>query len=105
MLNRLVGEKDDYRDPESGSMRPKQWRWFHYAEIVAVAFVFISLFVLFGVVSNQKSTNNYYVRNSAPRCILTTLISLLLSFPRCTELVDDFVIFQLLQHHQRYFFW
>lgn len=63
MLNRLVEGKDDYRDPESGHSRPKQWQWYHYAEIVAVAFVFISLFVLFGVVSNQKSTtNNYYVR-------------------------------------------
>jgi hypothetical protein len=64
MLNRLVQGEEDYRDPESGSARPKQWKWFHYAVAVAVAFVFISLFVLFGVVSNQKSTNNYYVRKS-----------------------------------------
>lgn len=62
MLNRLVNGPDDYQDPESGGTRDKSWKWYNYAEVVAVLFVFISLFALFGVVSNQKSsTNNYYV--------------------------------------------
>lgn len=63
MLNQILeNPNSEYRDVEAGHPRPREWKWYHYAEMVAIAFVFISLFVLFGVVSNQKFTNNnYYV--------------------------------------------
>jgi hypothetical protein len=65
MLNQILeNPNSEYRDVEAGHPRPREWKWYHYAEMVAIAFVFISLFVLFGVVSNQKFTNNNYYTSS-----------------------------------------
>jgi hypothetical protein len=67
MLSRFV---DD--DVENESLKPNrsskqedrsgfQWKWYHFVGILLTLFVFISLFVLFGVVSNIKSDTYNYV--------------------------------------------
>lgn len=66
MLNRFMDSDGDYDGVDQPRRQPFQWKWYHPLIAVAVLFPYISIFALFGVVSNQKTSNHYYVSIFCP---------------------------------------